>query len=76
METLLQINASLFADGQSTRLTEHFVARWRAAHPRGEVIVRNLTADPVPHLSAERFAALSRADVVASARDALTTLAI
>jgi FMN-dependent NADH-azoreductase len=59
METLLQINASLFADGQSTRLAEHFVARWRAAHPRGEVIVRNLTADPVPHLSAERFAAFA-----------------
>lgn len=57
MRTLLQIKTSLFHDGQSSRLANAFVQRWRQAHPGGEVIVRNLTADPVPHLTAERFGA-------------------
>jgi FMN-dependent NADH-azoreductase len=58
MKTLLQINASLFANGgQSTRLADAFVAQWRAGHPEATIVVRDLAADPVPHLSAERFAA-------------------
>jgi FMN-dependent NADH-azoreductase len=58
MKTLLQINASLFANGgQSTRLADAFVAQWRAGHPEATVVVRDLAADPVPHLTAERFAA-------------------
>jgi len=58
MSTLLQLNASIFStDGQSTRLAEQLVADWRAAHPGGTVIVRDLARDPVPHLSAERFQA-------------------
>jgi FMN-dependent NADH-azoreductase len=59
MKTLLQINASMFADGgQSTRLAERFVATWRASHPHAKVSVRDLARDPVPHLTAERFGAL------------------
>jgi len=58
MSTLLQLNTSLFSTGgQSSRLAEEFVAHWRANHHRGEVIVRDLAREPVPHLSAERFAA-------------------
>ena len=58
MKTLLQINTSLFAaGGQSSRLADQFVARWVAAHPDAEVIVRDLAAAPVPHLTAERFQA-------------------
>jgi len=58
MKTLLQINASLFANGgQSTRLADAFVAQWRAGHPESTVVVRDLAADPVPHLTAERFTA-------------------
>ena len=58
MSTLLQLNTSLFStSGQSSRLAEQFVARWRAAHPAGRVIVRDLARDPVPHLTAERFQA-------------------
>ena len=58
MSTLLQLNTSLFSTGgQSSRLADEFVARWRARHPRGEVIVRDLAREPVPHLSAERFGA-------------------
>jgi FMN-dependent NADH-azoreductase len=56
--TLLQINASIQGDsGQSSQLANRFVAAWRAAHPAGEVVRRDLAADPVPHLTAERFGA-------------------
>lgn len=58
MSTLLQINASLFSsEGQSSRLTERFVAAWQARHPAGEVISRDFASAPVPHLDGARFAA-------------------
>jgi FMN-dependent NADH-azoreductase len=58
MKTLLQINASMFADGgQSTQLADAFVAPWRERHPGARVTVRDLARDPVPHLTAERFGA-------------------
>lgn len=58
MKTLLHINTSLFADeGQSSALAARYVARWRAAHPDGRVIERNLAEHPVAHLDAERFQA-------------------
>ena len=51
--TTLQLNTSLFGPGgQSTTLANEFVAR-----RGGKVIVRDLARNPVPHLSAERFAA-------------------
>ena len=57
-QTLLQLNSSLNSTaGQSSRLSDAFVARWRAAHPESTVIARDLAADPVPHLTAERFGA-------------------
>ncbi len=64
MSTLLQLNTSIFAAaGQSSRLADQFVAGWQAAHPDGEIIVRDLARDPVPHLSAERFQSfLAKAD--------------
>jgi FMN-dependent NADH-azoreductase len=58
MSTLLQINASLAgAHGQSSRLADRFVGEWIAKHPGGHVVKRDLAADPVPHLTAERFQA-------------------
>lgn len=58
MKSLLQINASLFSDrGQSSQLAHQFVQKWRQAHPDGRVVLRDLAANPVPHLSAERFQA-------------------
>ncbi len=58
MNTLLQINSSLFSSGgQSSRLADEFVAAWRAGHADGSVIFRDLARDPVPHLTAERFGA-------------------
>lgn len=58
MATLLQINTSLFSEqGQSSKLTREFVSAWRARNPDGQVIVRDLAANPLPHLTAERFQA-------------------
>ena len=58
MKTLLQLNTSLFTgNGQSTRLANAFVDTWQAANPDGKVVVRDLAANPVPHLDADRFGA-------------------
>lgn len=56
MKTLLQIKSSIFSDrGQSSRLANDFVARWLQAHPGANVVVRDFSQSPVPHLTAERF---------------------
>lgn len=58
MTTLLQINSSLNShNGQSSQLTGRFVSAWQAGHPEGRVVLRDLAAEPVPHLDAERFGA-------------------
>lgn len=58
MKTLLQLNTSLFSShGESSRLAEEFVAAWQARNPDGRVIVRDLAADPVPHLDGASFLA-------------------
>lgn len=58
MKTLLQIQTSLFeSNGQSSRLASRFTDEWRAANADGEVIVRDIGRDPVPHLTAQRFQA-------------------
>jgi FMN-dependent NADH-azoreductase len=58
MKTLLQIQSSLFnGNGQSSTLSREFVEEWAAANPASRVIKRDLAADPVPHLTAERFQA-------------------
>jgi FMN-dependent NADH-azoreductase len=55
MKTLLQVQSSMFdANGQSSRLAERFVSEWQRANG-GEVVVRDVGRDPVPHLTAERF---------------------
>ena len=59
MKTLLQINASIFSSaGESSRLADGFVSRWRARNPRSGVMVRDLARDPVSHLDAARFRSL------------------
>src|SRR6187455_1247858 len=58
MKTLLQINTSMFeTHGQSSQLASRFAAEWQDANPKGQVIVRDIGRDPVPHLTAERFQA-------------------
>jgi FMN-dependent NADH-azoreductase len=60
MKTLLNIRASLNgARGQSSQLADKFVADWRARNPGGRVVTRDLAAQPVPHLTAERFEAFA-----------------
>ena len=54
MRTILHLNSSIFGeDGQSSRLADEFVAQF----PRARVIRRDLAANPLPHLDAERFGA-------------------
>ena len=51
MTTLLQINSSVFSTGgQSSQLSDHYVATWKKANPSGKVVVRDLGANPIPHL--------------------------
>lgn len=58
MKTLLQINSSLQSgDGQSSLLASQFAEKWLQSNPQGRVVVRDLAASPVPHLTAERFKA-------------------
>ena len=57
MTTLLHIKSSLFGgDGQSSQLSDDFVARWQQQHGSGHVINRDLALDPVPHLDGEAVA--------------------
>jgi FMN-dependent NADH-azoreductase len=59
MRTLLQINASLNSDnGQSSQLANQFIAAFRKRRPEAKIVVRDVaSAEPVPHLDAERFGA-------------------
>ena len=68
MTTILQINSSLHgADAESSRLASEFVAALGGLRERqgstlpslNRVIVRDLAATPVPHLTAERLTALA-----------------
>lgn len=58
MSTLLQINSSLLGENSaSSELARRLVQSWQAQNPGGRTIVRDLAADPVPHLTGERFQA-------------------
>jgi FMN-dependent NADH-azoreductase len=59
MTTLFQINASINSDnGQSSQLANQFVAAFHKRRPEAEIVVRDVAAaEPVPHLTAERFGA-------------------
>ena len=58
MKTLLKIQASIYGSGgQSSKLADQFVSQWLANNPNGRVVTRDLSAEPVPHLTQERFAA-------------------
>jgi FMN-dependent NADH-azoreductase len=60
VNTLLNIRTSLFGtNGQSSQLAERFVADWLKQNPDGRVVTRDLAAQPIPHLTAERFQAFA-----------------
>jgi FMN-dependent NADH-azoreductase len=55
---LLHIDASIHSEqGQSSQLAARFVHSFQQRHPGVRVVHRDLAANPVPHLTAERFAA-------------------
>ena len=59
MATLLHVKTSLFGDeGKSSILAQQFIEQWLAKNPNGEVVVRDLIAEPVPHLDAARMGSL------------------
>ena len=54
MPTLLHIDSSpLYGRSVSRQLTGEFATQWSSAHPDGTVIDRDLSATPIPPLSAE-----------------------
>ncbi|GAA0368642.1 NAD(P)H-dependent oxidoreductase [Actinoallomurus spadix] len=47
---LLHLDASARRNSLSRRLSAAFADAWRAAHPGGGYVYRDLAADPVPHI--------------------------
>jgi len=53
MPTLLHIDSSpLYGQSVSRELTAAFVTQWKASHPDGKVLYRDLNATPIPPVSA------------------------
>jgi FMN-dependent NADH-azoreductase len=46
MATLLHLNTSPLASSVSRELTREFVSNWKASHPTGQVVDRDLAANP------------------------------
>ena len=62
MKTLLLIHTSLKGpESLSSSLASDYVTQWQANNPDGRLISRDLASNPVPHLTAERFAAFTTA---------------
>jgi FMN-dependent NADH-azoreductase len=60
MKTILKIQTSLSGSkGDSSQLADRVVDRWLQQNPGGRVLARDLATQPVPHLTAERFAAFA-----------------
>jgi FMN-dependent NADH-azoreductase len=59
MATLLHIDSSVFpGEASSSRsVTAAFRRTWEEQHPEGTVIYRDLTAAPVPHITADAWSA-------------------
>jgi FMN-dependent NADH-azoreductase len=58
MPTLLRIDASSRLNGSHSReLADFFVQHWTQANPQGEVVVRDLVCDPIPHIADTTIAA-------------------
>ena len=58
MTRLLLIETSPRGTGSVSRtLTARFLAEWRAAHPDGEIVTRDLAAEALPHVTMDWLAA-------------------
>jgi FMN-dependent NADH-azoreductase len=54
MSTLLHVDSSpLYGRSVSRQLTSAFVTQWKASHPNGTVVDRDLTATAIPPVTAE-----------------------
>src|SRR5580704_11677986 len=59
MSTLLHVDSSpLYGRSVSRELTAAFVSQWKASHPDGRVIHRDLNATAIPPINAEWVAAV------------------
>jgi FMN-dependent NADH-azoreductase len=59
MSTLLHIDSSPLGEASITRnLSREFVQRWKQAHPKGEVITRDLTATQLASIDAQSIGAV------------------
>ncbi|WP_444922168.1 FMN-dependent NADH-azoreductase [Microbulbifer sp. CnH-101-G] len=60
MAKLLSIQSSMFqSGGQTSQLATKYVKSWKAKNPSGEVTERDLVAEPIPHLTLDRFQAFT-----------------
>ncbi|QEW06136.1 FMN-dependent NADH-azoreductase [Nitrincola iocasae] len=60
MKTLLHVKSSIFGDdGQSVQLADRLIKRWLQQNPEGQVVVRDLAAEPIAHFDMQTIAALS-----------------
>jgi len=58
MPILLRIDSSSLGEASISRqLTENFVEKWKALHPGGQVVTRDLFSSEIPAISAEWIAA-------------------
>ena len=52
MKTLLRIDSSARVNGSHSRaLADHFETQWKRQNPDGKILYRDLTANPIPHIS-------------------------
>ncbi|MFS8200234.1 FMN-dependent NADH-azoreductase [Streptomyces sp. CWNU-52B] len=60
MATLLHLDSSLFprSASASRAVTDAFRKAWEEQHPQGTVIYRDLSAHPVPHITADAHSAV------------------
>jgi FMN-dependent NADH-azoreductase len=72
MATLLHLDSSPLASSVSRELTHEFVSNWKKAHPTGQVIYRDLAANPPqPVDQAWIYAAHTPADTLGPEQKAL-----
>lgn len=58
MASILSINSSVRNQGSISRqVTTEFLNQWKAVHPGGTVVERDLAAKPVPHLTEQMMGA-------------------
>lgn len=54
MKKLLLVNSSLaLSAGESSQLTKQFVTQWHEHNPEAQITIRDVAANPIPHLDAE-----------------------